>query len=687
MTPSTHITRCITVAATLAAGLTACGGSGGGTSPLDAVLKAQRTPGSALTLKTATSCAAWRDYAARSFVEQAISPVYAVGFGTGEDVAAAPTAGADANAPRFTDTNTQEAGVDEADLLETDSDRGLLYVVHRATNSVRIIDAVPAADTREIGRIDLPGDGYVIGLYLDTDNQRLTTVVGTSEGTWLDFHDVSDSATPSLLDSYRVDGYYLASRGIGTRIHLIASHFFTGLNDLYTQSEFTSAVNAWFQAQSEGDTDRADRIKDDLIDLADAAADSATLASLLPNTAAGTDAALQPVPCEAMHHPDVATAMATLSISSVDNDGSDAAAIGTVNNAWMVYASADNLYLAQTSNGWFFAPFQVDQTAVYRYAISDTGPAQPKGAGVADGWLLNRYAMSEHAGHLRLATSREDTCQSVNPEQPCPDTAPVRTNDVTVLRLDDTALTQVGRVTDFGNDERIFSARFVGDVGYVVTFEQIDPLFTFDLSDPTNPTLLGEVEIPGFSTYIQPITTDRLLTIGRVGGEGGVGTGNAFQLQLFDVSDLRNPTRIAATVPAIEPDDWAFSVAEYEPLAFTYAPASATTGLLSIPAQIGSPSESRAFSGFITWDIDTAGTITEDLRIDHKQTDGGDPCPPNGETGQADCASFAPIRYNTPLRSAIAMGSGATTVYTLSDAFLVVTDADSGANLATLTLN
>ena len=674
---------CAALLAGATIGLTGCGGSGDGSSALSRLI-AQRTPADDLKIRPAADCDDWRAFAAESFVEQSISPVYA--FAADGDVAT-PGAAEDvaAGAPEFTETNTQEAGVDEADLLETDSARGLLFAGHRPSASVRIFDAVPAGSTAQVGRIDLAGVDGLYGMYLDTERQRLTTIARSQQGTQIDFFDVSDPGNPVQLNRYRIDGYYLSSRRIDDRLHLIASHYFNGLDGLYGQSAYTDRVNAWFDAQAEGDTERADAIREQLVTLALDAANTAPLSTLVPNRASGLGASAVPLDCAAIYKPDVPTAMATLSITSVNTDGSNASTIASVNNAWEVYASADNLYLAQTSNGWFFAPFQVDQTAVYRFEISEDGPAVPRGSGVVDGWLLNRFSMSEHDGHLRLATSRQDSCQSTNPDTACP-AVMTPTNDVTVLRLDDDALTQVGNVTGFGNNERVFSARFIGDVGYVVTFEQIDPLFTFDLSDPTDPTLLGEVEIPGFSSYIYPLSAEHLLTIGRAGGEGGVGTGNAFQLQIFDVSDLTQPARIAAATPTIEPDDWAYSLAEHEPLAFTYAPSTDTTGLLSIPAQIGSPSESRAFSGFMTWRIDTAGLIEEALRIDHKQTGGGDSCPPTADGGEGGCTSFAPVFYNQPLRSAIATGLLQQTVYTLSDAFLVVTDADAGSELARIEL-
>ena len=108
------------------------------------------------------------------------------------------------------------------------------------------------------------------------------------------------------------------------------------------------------------------------------------------------------------------------------------------------------------------------------------------------------------------------------------------------MRLDDGELALLGTTPAMAEGERIFSARFIGDLGYVVTFRQVDPLFAIDLGDPAAPKVLGELKIPGFSDYMHPLGDDHLLTIGRdIDEETLVDRGTA--LQIFDVSDPTDP--------------------------------------------------------------------------------------------------------------------------------------------------
>ncbi|MGM0592517.1 MAG: beta-propeller domain-containing protein [Halobacteriota archaeon] len=138
--------------------------------------------------------------------------------------------------------------------------------------------------------------------------------------------------------------------------------------------------------------------------------------------------------------------------------------------------------------------------------------------GTVPGRPLNQFSMDEHEGHLRIATTVGS--RGTEPE-----------NDVYVL---DGNLSVVGSVTGMGVDEQIFSVRFVGDEGYVVTFRQIDPFHVLDLSDPENPTLEGELKLPGFSSYLHPLDEDRILGIGEEDGE--------VKAVVFDVSDPGTPT-------------------------------------------------------------------------------------------------------------------------------------------------
>ena len=146
---------------------------------------------------------------------------------------------------------------------------------------------------------------------------------------------------------------------------------------------------------------------------------------------------------------------------------------------------------------------------------------------------------------------------------------------------EDEELLVKGSVEGLAKGERIFSVRFEGNVGFVVTFRQIDPLFAFDLSDPVNPVLKGELKIPGFSTYMHPLQVDEqgtpefLLTIGENADENGVSLG--MQLSIFDVRDLSNPIRVEKHVLEGE---WTHSEALYNHKAFGYYP---EHKLLAIP--------------------------------------------------------------------------------------------------------
>ncbi len=138
------------------------------------------------------------------------------------------------------------------------------------------------------------------------------------------------------------------------------------------------------------------------------------------------------------------------------------------------------------------------------------------GAGKVPGKLLNQFSMDEYENHLRVATTVGQGSNSAN--------------DVYVLNSN---MDIVGSVLDLGETERIYSVRFLQDKGYVVTFRQIDPFYVLDLSNPLNPELKGELKIPGYSSYLHPITKDKILGIGKEDSK--------MKISLFDVSSPENP--------------------------------------------------------------------------------------------------------------------------------------------------
>ena len=163
---------------------------------------------------------------------------------------------------------------------------------------------------------------------------------------------------------------------------------------------------------------------------------------------------------------------------------------------------------------------ELDRTSIVRIAL----PALTVAAtGNVPGTLLNQFALDEHEGNLRVAVTVNGNVWNGSGGE--------SVNDVYVLASD---LTQKGRVLDLGRTERVYAVRFMGDTAYVVTFRQIDPFYVLDLSIPTAPKMVGELKIPGYSAYLEPLADGLVLGVGR--------DGNGVKLSLFDVTDPAHPT-------------------------------------------------------------------------------------------------------------------------------------------------
>jgi uncharacterized secreted protein with C-terminal beta-propeller domain len=144
--------------------------------------------------------------------------------------------------------------------------------------------------------------------------------------------------------------------------------------------------------------------------------------------------------------------------------------------------------------------------------------------GGVPGRPLNQFSMDEYDNHLRIATTVGNNIFAAGESA----------NDIYAL---DKNLNIVGKIVDLGLGERIYSARFIEDKGYIVTFRQIDPFYIVDLSNPTKPQLKGELKIPGFSSYLHPINKETILGVGEENGR--------VKLSLFDVSSSDSPKEVA----------------------------------------------------------------------------------------------------------------------------------------------
>lgn len=295
------------------------------------------------------------------------------------------------------------------------------------------------------------------------------------------------------------------------------------------------------------------------------------------------------VDCERVAIPGAFSGLSTLTLVSADLHADPPLtswrSAAVIADGSTVYATADHVWLATSrwdpapaADGVVSMPFAPTSTSTQIHRFDTPSRAQPKyvASGEIDGSLLNQFAMDEQDGLLRVASTTDGqstplatdlessstegdsavvsdgaagdspataTPGSSGPTSPEPSpTRKLSEGRVTVLRVDGDRLAQVGVVTGLGAGERIRGVRFVGDIGYVVTYRQTDPLYTVDLSDPARPQVRGELAVLGYSAYLHPAGEGRILGLGQDGTKAGASTG--LQLSLFDVGDLDSPRRL-----------------------------------------------------------------------------------------------------------------------------------------------
>ncbi len=430
------------------------------------------------------------------------------------DTMLAPEAGS--SPPDYSATNIQVSGVDEADTVKTDGE--YLYVV--SGNMVIIIQAYPAEDAGILSEIEL--DGMPIGMFINGNRlvvfqaeapdydlpvsiqPRMSYIYHPSAGTSIKIYDVSDREDPVLRREFSIDGRYISSRMIGDYTYVV--------------------LNA--------------RVYDEEGEVR------------LPVIHFGDEE--HEIPAEDIYYCDVLdysyTYTTIIAINTQDDEEeptSETILLGAGSN---LYVSPNNIYL--TIPLWGRSVGDLQQTSIHRIEIGD-GDIHYAASGEVPGRVLNQFSMDEHDGHFRIATTTrgqaitgwrvlagEFSAALGGTDTPAPQPS---LNHVYVLNMD---LDVVGSVEDLAPTERIFSARFMGDRAYLVTFEIIDPLFVIDLQDPEDPGVLGELKITGYSDYLHPYDENHLIGIGKETIEAESGNFSWFQgvkISLFDVSEVEEP--------------------------------------------------------------------------------------------------------------------------------------------------
>lgn len=400
----------------------------------------------------------------------------------------------------FGTTNTQEKDVDEGDIIKTDGN--YLYIANADDKSISIVD-VTSKKMVEVSQIDLKDNEIVKEIYINGDKLVVVGHLQTEHRTekneeyriydslayveWdtvVKVYDISDRNTPKLINEYSQQGGYNNSRMIGTKLYAISIYRVNVYNDDYRNT-----------CVPEITVDGAcERIPADCI-------------SIIEESESPTYAVVT-----------------TLDLNK-DADPESTAILGECRD---LYASSKGLFLCEN----IYTKKAEETTKIYRFEYTDTG-VKYKCAGVVDGYLNNQFSMSYDGKYFRVATTANKTKVDGDMVSMSVDD---RVNNLYILNND---MKIVGKVEDMAKGELIKSVRFVGNMAYVVTFRQTDPLFVIDLSNPEKPTVKGELKIPGFSEYLHPITENLLVGVGKDGTM--TGTNGDCKVSLFDVSNPYEP--------------------------------------------------------------------------------------------------------------------------------------------------
>lgn len=477
----------------------------------------------------------------------------------------------------YSGTNIQTAGVDEADIIKTDG--SYLYVM--ANNRIVIMDIRDPLNMKQASVLEWQAhletaEGasgeYPVEVYLDTErglltvltqgfsysyysgpqtdekaeesmtepasdngnasddliapDMRISPIIANRDFAGVYVYDINDPGAPALKRSFSQDGSYVSSRRINGSVYVVSQKYSYGLyqridDGAYAEADLLPSVSQDGSAESY---------------------------KLLP--------ADQIMAVPAGDHQN----QAVISTIDTDNLTADIKSLAVLGSSGIVYSSNNYLYLAAQRNVYpeydeeqtggvtaesagaddivsnqavdlpaIFMPPVETYTDIYRFTLEGS-QVTSSGYGTVAGWLLNQFSLDEHNGYLRIAVTEGNVWGEGEQQS---------SNNLYVL---DPQLQTVGSVKGLARGESIKSVRFMGDKAWMVTFRTTDPLFGLDLSNPAAPAVLGELKIPGYSSYLHPISENTMLGFGfdvEVDGDNAYEKG--LKLSLFDISNLSSP--------------------------------------------------------------------------------------------------------------------------------------------------
>jgi len=493
----------------------------------------------------------------------------------------------------YSTTNVQVEGVDEADSVKNDGE----YIYTISEGNIYIAKAYPPENAKLVSKIMLAGDSqnyfynqgaseifvnnnflmaigtkYVKGQDLPTvksDKSNDSTesseepYSSTTQFTFIKIWDTSNKESLKLVRNVEFEGNYSTSRMIGDNVHIV----------LNNQSRF-------YEIKSDTDGNDLIPIYSDV--------SGEEKAKYEPTCSCNEVEYFKNAEENAEDYPNSYVNILSLSIKDQDKDVNRRTIIG---NSDTVYASMNNLYLASVSYENTKEGIDKENTQFHKFNLKNNTSTYQTSTTLG-GSLLNQYSMDEYNDNFRVAVTKGDVW----------DTETKSTNHIYVL---DSNMKQIGSLDNLAPGEKIYSSRFVGDRVYLVTFKKVDPFFVIDLKDPTKPSVLGFLKIPGYSDYLHPYDENHIIGIGKDSAEASsedktnrdldFAWYQGLKMAIFDVSDVKNPKELHKVIIG---DRGTESPVLDDPRAFLF---SKSKKLLALPIELYELSDAQKASSDSTY--------------------------------------------------------------------------------------
>lgn len=415
-------------------------------------------------------------------------------------------------------TNNQVEGVDESDMVKTDGD--YMYSIFEGT-AVKIVDIRNPQKMKVAAEIKPDRDYYPSQLFVHDDLlivlgekmehyppaelEALDKMMPMNSLMTVRMYNIDKPEKPVFIREVGVEGYLKSARKTDDMLYLVTNVF----------------PNYWAMEEIEGDALRPrvfDSTKKEkkFMEFKDI--------SILPGA---VDPSYSVISAIDLTSPKTAEFKTKGFLGSSDH----------------MYMTKDHLYLTalkyETSTNFRGAEIMIwnpgtADTEIFKFKLDGTDVDFYKSAKL-NGTILNQFSMDEYKGDFRVVMTEGNMWDEKNPSK----------NHLYILNE---SMEMTGTVNGLAKGERIYSARFMGDKAYMVTFRETDPLFVIDVADPTKPKVLGELKIPGFSNYLHPLDENHLIgfgydTVARKNPSGGepIILTKGMKISLFDVTDFHNP--------------------------------------------------------------------------------------------------------------------------------------------------